>query len=631
MPSLFPSPKPASANASRRKGFPPLRFNFAPSSIWTTLRRLQWPLFAIVAVAWYLRAHDPHFSSAYMDESVYVLYGRMFLARHFEAPLDHPLNYTFGWYLWPMLAAWADRIAGLVGLREFAAAMGTVVVVSVYAFARRLFSPAVALASAVVLALLGPAVLVSRIATRDIGSLFFFAIGLWLFVRAWQQARGRKWPAWLAAALLMFAAFLCKYLVAIYFPFFALISLFKGRRAVLSYFLPLAVLCTTYGVYYRDSLIALWHYGQNYGSLRASSSEAWHIYFTHRWDFWILVLFALLAWFSIGELELGRWKLGLLSLGAAIPPLFQLVSRADYDYWKHINYSFLFLVPLAMQGLVFLLRRAGPLSYKIASPVIVGCLAVGFGWVGNAWHIDQFVFWPNSEPIAAYFQGHLASSARLLVDDTVLRYYCSPPLHQWQITDPFYFRYGFVSGAAAYSAAVRDGAFDYIALDGGIGDEAKQMAMSIAPELSARYVLRVSMPDPTLGQRIQIYQRRDPPAAAPPPAASHIEIISPAAGAIVETDGKAATLQARVTGIAPRDYVLADVFTNRWYRQSGKLRSGAPEGNLSATIYLAGEGREQCYHIVRVRLFDPSGHLLDSAMSFNVVRANPDGTAPVCR
>jgi hypothetical protein len=603
--------------------------------LWSFCRRFQWLLLAmgaIVALAWYLRARDPHFSSAYMDESIYILYGRMFLAHHFEAPLDHPLNYSFGWYLWPVLAAWADRVAGLVGVRELAAAMGTIIVVSIYAFAKRVFSPAVALASALVFALLGPAVLVSRIATRDIGSLFFFAIGLWLFVRAWQQIEGRKWPAWLASAFFMFAAFLCKYLVAIYFPFFVLILLRKGRHAILGYVLPLGILCATYGLYYRRALISLWHYGQNYGSLRASSTEAWQIYFTHRWDFWILVLFALAAWFSAGELERGRWKLALLSLGAAILPLFQIVSRADYDYWKHINYSFLFLVPLAMHGLLFLLRRIAPAaSYKLTAVVIVICLAVGFGWIGNSWHIDQFVFWPNTEPIAAYFQGRLASSTRLLVDDTVLRYYCSPPLHQQQITDPFFFRYGSVSGAAAYSAAVRDGLFDYIALDGGIGDDAKQMAMSIAPELSTRYILRVSMPDPTLGQRIQIYERRDPPAAGLPPAASQIEIISPVPGAIVQTDRKATTLHARVRGIAPGDYVLADVFTNRWYRQGTKLRPGAPDGDLSATVYLAGEGQEQCHHIVRVRLFDAAGHLVNSALSFNVVRANPDGTAPVCR
>lgn len=563
-----------------------------------------------------------------MDESIYVLYGRMFLSRHFEAPIDHPLNFSFGWYLWPILAVWADRIAGLVGVRELAAAMGTVIVCSIYGFSKRLFSSSVGLASALVLALLAPAVLVSRVATRDIGSLFFFALGLWVFVCAWQRTKGREWPAWLAASLLLFASFLCKYLVAIYFPFLVLVAFRKGRRPVLGFLLPLVVLCAAYAIYFRQSLAALMHYGRAYGSLRAPASDALQIYFTHRWDFWILVLLALVAWFF--RREAGGGKLALLWCGAAVMPLFQLVSRADYDYWKHINYSFFFLVPLAMVGLLSLVRRAGPPSYKIAAPVAVACLALGFGWIGSAWHIDQFVFWPNAEPIAAYFQGRLSPSARVLVDDTVFRYYFSPPLHQWQIVDPFYFRYDSSTGAPAYSAAVANGLFDYIVLDGGIGDDARQIGAAIAPQLSTHYVLRLRMPDPTLGQTIQIYERQNPPAAAPPAAAPRVEITAPASNAVVQTDHTATTLQARVFGIAEGDYVVADVFTNRWYTQTGKLRPGAPDGGVSATVYLAGEGREQCYHIVRVRLFDPSGHLLNSALSLDVVRAEADGSAPAC-
>ncbi len=599
------------------------------SFIWSSLRALQWPLLAIVAVAWYLRARDPHYSSAYMDESIYVLYGRMFLSRHFQPPIDHPLNFSFGWYLWPMLAAGADRIAGLVGVRELAAAMGAGIVYAVCGFARRLFSPAVGLASALLFAFLGPAILVSRIATRDSGSLFFFGVGLWLFVRAWQKEKERSWSAWFAAALFLFAAFLCKYLVAIYFPFLVILSLLKGRRAILGFFLPLVALCAAYAAYYREALHALLRYGSAYGSLKAPAADALEIYFTHRLDFWILAVLALAAWFSYAEV--GHAKLGVVWFGAAVMPLFQLVSRADYDYWKHVNCALLFLVPLAMQGLLSLLRRTGSVSYKVAGPVVVTCLAVGLGWVGNAWHIDQFVFWPNTEPVVAYFQGRLATSARVLVDDTVLRYYFSPPLHQWQIVDPFYFRYGAATGAPAYSAAVADGSFDYIVLDGGIGDDAKQMADAIAPQLSARYILRVSMPDATLGQHIQIYERQNPPAVPAPVPVARIEIVTPSSNAVIQTDHTATILHASVEDIAPGDYVLADVFTNRWYPQTGKLRPGAPDGDLTATIYLAGEGREQCYHIVRVRLFDPSGGLIDSALSFNVARANAGGSAPACR
>lgn len=564
-----------------------------------------------------------------MDESIYILYGRMFLSHHFEPPINHPLNFSFGWYLWPTLAAWADRIAGLVGVRELAAAMGTVVVFSIYGFAKRVFSSQVALASALILALLGPAILVSRVATRDIGSLFFLSLGLWLFVAAWQQQKGRKWPLWLASALLLFAAFLCKYLTAIYFPFLVILALRKGRPAVLGYFVPLVVLCIAYGIYFHESLVALWHYSLAYKSLRAPAAAALQIYFTHSWDFWILVLLALLACFSVSEI--GWRKLGLLWCGAAIMPLFQLLSRADYDYWKHINYSFLFLVPLAMQGLLSLLRRAGAIIYKISAVIVVCCLAFLLGWMGNAWHIDQFVFWPNTEPISAYFQGRLASNARVLVDDTVLRYYFSPPLHQWQIVDPFYFQYGDVIGTPAYSAAVANGLFDYIVLDGGIGSDAREMAAAIAPQLTSHYRLQISMPDPTLGQTIKIYERQNPPAAAVPSSAPQIEILAPASNSVVETNNTATTLHARVRGIAPGDYVIADVFTNRWYTLTGKIPPGAPDGDLSATIYLGGGGREQCHHIVRVRLFSPSGQFLNSALNFNIARANSNGSMPACR
>lgn len=599
-------------------------------SVWSSLRSIRWPILvavtAVVALAWYLRARDPRYSSPYMDESIYILYGRMFLTHHFQPPIDHPLDYSFGWYLWPILAAWADRIAGIVGVRELAAAMGAGIVWAVYGFAKRLFSPAVGLASALILALLGPAVLVSRIATRDTGSLFFFAAGLWLFIRAWQK---ETWPAWTFAALSMFAAFLCKYLIAIYFPFLVILCFRKSRRAILGFFLPLAVLCAFYAGYYWNSLLALIHYGRAYGSLKAPAGQAWQIYFSHRLDYWILAALALIVFISIRET--GAWKLALLWLGAALMPIFQLLSRADFDYWKHVNYSFLFLVPLAMRGLISILQPLGPRAYKLSAPVAVSCLAVGFGWMGNAWHIDRFVFWPNTEPIAAYFEGRLASSDRVLVDDTVLRYMFSPPLPQWQITDPFYFRYDSRTGAPAYSEAVTNGLFDYIVLDGGIGEDAQRMAAAIQPAGSARYALKLSMPEPNLGQRIQIYERQDPPTSAASQSGPQIGILAPASNAIVQTNRTATVLQARVKGISAGDYVIADVFTNRWYTQTGKIRPGAPDGDLSATIYLAGEGREQCNHIVRARLFDPGGHLLNSALSFNVTRADTNGAAPACR
>lgn len=596
------------------------------ASVQNFLLKFRLPLLVIVALAWYLRARNPHFASAYMDESIYVLFGRMFLTRHFEAPLNNPLNSSFGWYLWPILAAWADRIRGLVGLRELGAAMGALTVCAVYGFSKRVFSRAVGLAAALVFALLGPAVIASRIATRDVGSIFFLAVGLWLFARAWQE---QDWPTWLAASLSLFAAFLCKFLIAIYFPFLVILGLWKGRRAILAFGLTLTVLCGAYAIYFRESLIALVQYGRAYGSLKAPAAIAWHIYFTDRLDFWILFALALLAW--VPDAKVSSKKVMLLLGGVVIMPIFQAISRADYDYWKHVNYSFLFLVPLAMQGLIVILRRIAPVSYSIPATVMAGCLAVGLGWMGNAWRINRFVFWPNVEPAVAYFDGHLVSADRILIDDTVFRYYFSPPLRQWQMIDPFYFRYGAETGLPAYTAAVRDGSFDYIVLDGGIGEDAQEMQAAIRPNLAGRYGLRVSTPDPVTGHEIEIYERTNPPAMAPTESGPQVFITAPAEGALVRTDGDSATLSGTVKGIQVGDYVLVDVFTNHWYRQGGKIFPGAPDGAFTQTVHLGGGGRQQCFHTVRARLFDSSGHFIARAMNFDIARANPNGTAPSCR
>src|SRR5438270_5164517 len=188
MASLLLTTPRSGASAPARRGLaqaPPQADHFQ------TERALA--LMLIAAAAVFLRVWDPWYSTAYMDESIYVVYGRTFLSRHFESPLSTPLQWSFGWYLWPAMAAIADKIGGLFALRELAAALGVVTVGATYGFASRVFSSIVALGAAAVMAVLAPAVLVSRIATRDSGCVCFFALGLWAFSCAWQENKKRHW------------------------------------------------------------------------------------------------------------------------------------------------------------------------------------------------------------------------------------------------------------------------------------------------------------------------------------------------------------------------------------------------------------------------------------------------------
>jgi Dolichyl-phosphate-mannose-protein mannosyltransferase len=597
----------------------------APPSSFTVekVRPGTWILLGIaLLVAWMLRGQDFHFSTAYMDESVYVIYGRMFLAHHFEAPLDTPLQWSFGWYLWPVMAAVADRIHGLMAVRFLASGLGLVSIAAVFGFARRMFSNTVAAGAAMVMAVLGPAVLVSRIATRDSGAICFFALGLWAFARGWRSNKKRDW---FLSAVFFFAAFLCKYLVAIYFPALVIVALCKRKISPLIFVIPLSVSCALYAWFYWNDLLRLLSYGAAYRSLRAPTAQALQIYFWGRWDFWILVALALLPLF------VRRWRgpAAMLWGGSLIALLFQWKTRADFDYWKHVNYALLFLVPLAVAGVVWI---AGCITKNEFARTVTGgfgviVLAGTVAWLGKAHNLDQFLFWQNVDPVLAYFENRLTPNDRVLVDDTVFRYYFSPPLHQYQITDPMYFHYGDSAGEEAYKAAIKDGAFNYVVIDGGIGDEAHRMDAAIRP-LPEPYKLEFVALDPTLGQRIEIYAK--PGEVHASETGPGIQLASPASNSLVNTTRGEAAVDGIATGAQPGWYIQTEVFTNKWWPQGGHIPI-APDGTFHQLVALGGEGMQQCHHLLRARLFDAAGTPRAFTLNYNIARSNADGSAPACR
>jgi hypothetical protein len=574
-------------------------------------RGLALMLVGVAAV--YLRAHDPLYSTAYMDESVYVVYGRMFLARHFEAPLATPLQWSFGWYLWPILATLADRLGGLLAVRELAALLGTLTVAATYGFASRVFSKTVGLGAAAVMAVLGPAVMVSRIATRDSGSICFFALGLWAFACAWQENKKRQWAL---AALAFFAAFLCKYLVAIYFPALVLAALWKGRKPLFLFASPLFAACAVYAVCYWADLTHLLRYGGAYNSLRAA--DALSIYIFSRWDFWVI---AALAMFGLAHRAWWRRSAAMFA-GALLVLAFQGYTRADYDYWKHVNYALFFLVPAAVAGTLLLVRMLTPRNHHrqlIWGVSGVLALALGAGMLGKVDRQEQWLFWPGVDPALAYLEGRLTAQDRVLVDDTVFRYYLNPPLRQAQITDPMYGQYREFSGEEGYKAALRDGAFSYIVLDGGMGGEAQSMDEAIRPML-AGYKLDFYALDPLLGHKIEIYKRAGAVSeTATTNDSPEIFIESPATGAVLNSTGTAAELVGVTVGAPSGWYVRVEVFTDHWHTQGEAVRVAA-DGRFHQTIALAGEGAQQCNHLVRTTLFDGSGKARATAMNYGIGR-----------
>ena len=96
-----------------------------------------------------------------------------------------------------------------------------------------------------------------------------------------------------------------------------------------------------------------------------------------------------------------------LWIGALTILIFQYKSRADFDYWKHVNYALLFLFPLAAAGLIALAQRIEKDHYTQLMWGLCGVLALAgsVAWLGKVQNIDHFLFWPNTEPVLAFFEG----------------------------------------------------------------------------------------------------------------------------------------------------------------------------------------------------------------------------------
>jgi hypothetical protein len=468
-------------------------------------RRAPRLLLLILAVAGAARFYRLDYATAFVDEGSFVQVGRAILENPLKTPYSEPLQYMFGWYLWPALAAMGDALGGIAGVRGVAAGFGTLTVLAMYLFARRVFGEEAGLASAALLAVSGPAVNVSQFGSYDAAAICFMALGLWLYARGW-QSNGRL--AWLSAGACFFLSFLAKYFVALYFPLLVLAALARGKRPLVWFSLPLAIYCGAFLFLFWEDMSGLIGFGRRHIELTAPAGQLFQIYFTSRAEFWLMFALALCAW-PASRAE--RWAIPLLWIGAGVMAAFQWWSRADYNTWKHVNYSLLFLVPLGVAGMWRLVRLLPARHFRPAALAGVLLVAAPLAWAGNVFRPERFVFWPDVRPILDFMQPRLKPETRVLADDLTFQYYYfDKSLAARQTAHPYYLRYRGATGGAAYALAVRDGAFDYIVLDGWAAPASVAMRNAVRPALAELYESRLSAPARQMGGRLEVFERARP-------------------------------------------------------------------------------------------------------------------------
>lgn len=359
-------------------------------------------LLVVAVTAFVLRVLLMRQQSAFMDEGSYILSGR-FLIEHGTVYAD-ALDWTYGFYLWPLIAGAADITGGLFLVRMITAALGAVMaaatVIATVQLAPRTISPTLrwtaGLIGGLIMALAPTAIGIGRLGTYDALAAAAFMSGVAVLAVGLRTGRA---PFFFLAAVLVFTGFLAKYLVALYFPFICLYLLLSPAsrqvlaRNLLWFIIPLTAASGAYGIIFSDELRALITHATTTSVFDLKSPNPISIYVAQRLEIWALVVLALVAWPRATR----TGRLAALG-GAAVMLAFHIVTRADYDWWKHSVYAVFFLAAPAALALTpvatFLVRsvlaafgwRAATGTERTAA--LVGAVAIA---------AFQVQFWPRSD------------------------------------------------------------------------------------------------------------------------------------------------------------------------------------------------------------------------------------------
>lgn len=531
-----PAPNPETRKFSIEKmKLNPASF-FSKTYAWTRAHPLAvWAL--LLGLAFLGRFLLAGLQSAYMDESNFILAGRYLIEKH--TVYAGILNWAYGSYLWAIVAGLFGMIGGLEAVRGFTAVCGILMTAATGLFAARILPRngdgsrrwQAAFFAALLMAFMPTALALGRFGTYDSLAGTAFMGGFAFLIpanRQGLQGRNRRFEL-LAAAFLLFIAFLGKYLDAVYFPFISVALLWVGYktrtlRENLAWFVaPLALSSLVYFLIFNHDLVNLLQFSTTYSDL--ASPQPWREYVGERLEIWLLGTLALTGWWiSRRENRLAWVNLG----GVLVLLAFQAVARPDFDFWKHSIYLIFFLAPLAGLAFQFAGERArwffrgGRRHWKginLQRVTVVGLVLGALALLVLSLNVSQRLvnFYPNLNPSLSAIRENTSNARTVLTNDGALRLYLYPRISTDHVTDPFFFQYRDQEGMAAYKAAVSDRYFDTVVMDDGSGPQGQQLREDLGSLLNT-YYHEVYVNEAGNGSLLKIYAPRSgqitPPASA---------------------------------------------------------------------------------------------------------------------
>jgi Dolichyl-phosphate-mannose-protein mannosyltransferase len=418
-------------------------------------------------------------NTAYQDEALYLWAGHLELT-HWTDSTAVPAFQTYfsgSPALYPPIAALADNVAGLTGARILSLAFMLGSTCLLYGTTKRLLNRRAAVAAAAFFGTFGLGVELGAFATYDAMAIFLTALAAYLVVRAGQAASGE--PLLMLAGVILALAAATKYASALWAPVIICLAALAATRGSLVRRLLRAVRLTCYitvpaGV----------------GLLLGGPSYAQGIAFTtlHRqivtgtpplrvldiaWG-WLALLFLLgilgvmLIWHDTGRF--GAGPLVLLA-AAVLAPVAQALIHDVTSLHKQVVFGAWFLCAAAGYAVSRIAFLDGTLSQGVVISVVLLGVSTSTGYAQAA---DIFASWP-SVAAAMPALGRAITADRcpcLITEESAAEYYLPAADMAGPIVGPYTFTYrdadtrGTLSGQAAMAAAIMNGYFGVVQIDG---------------------------------------------------------------------------------------------------------------------------------------------------------------------
>jgi Dolichyl-phosphate-mannose-protein mannosyltransferase len=347
-----------------------------------------------------------NFNGPYLDESDYLYVGRALKA---GLPWNS-YTYMFSSHIPLHILGIGESLGGLQGARVVSLLLGLCSLAFVFGGTRALFgSTRVAAWSVALLSLQAPHIFISKFATYDVISFFFFTASLWLLVIGMSH-RKYAWLICIAASTVFAVAILSKYVVAVHAPVLALVVAIRRPRLLVAALLPCAAILADYA-YRRWPDLRMLYQNQIVQAHAANTSRMGilHIAASYVAPVLGLALASLAMQISRTGANWRAIRFHVLLLLLSLPLIAMHVRSADMvSMFKHMVYPIAVAAPLAAWFLHRLARRSNMVPIGITAVIA----AIG---IHQTAQLEQS--YPNLTPMIEYLRPKMSPTTSVLSEE----------------------------------------------------------------------------------------------------------------------------------------------------------------------------------------------------------------------